>query len=139
MPHSIKLTILQDNPNIVITKNAIYAFWAVSLPLYFSVSLCISDFLPHCLSLYLLYLFWKKKLSIWVYNIKPRIVCKLSLSLCLYLESIMFMRESQTSQLQIFLHFQGDWSSEMNFSTSILIFTAAYKLAAGYFSYQKPH
>lgn len=51
----------------------------------------------------------------------------------------MFLRDSQISQLWIFLHFQMDWSSEMNFSTPILTFTAARKLAPGDFSYQKLH
>lgn len=61
MPHSIKLTILQDNPNIVITKNAIYAFWAVSLPLYFSVSLSVSLTFSLTVSPSIFYTYFEKR------------------------------------------------------------------------------
>lgn len=53
---------------------------------------------------------------------------------------LLWAQYSQISPSSISLpHFKRHGVSEMNFSTAIIIFSAASKLASGYFSYWKQH
>lgn len=121
---------MQGNPKGSITDIVISVYGIWIIPFFFSSQMFSS--LPSLSYPQFTYILKKttRKLEIYLWLIWNTCCARV----------LLWAQYSQISPSSVSLpHFKKHGVSEMNFSTAIIIFAAASKLASGYFSYWKQH